>query len=205
MLVLDKDLRIRTANASFYRNFRALKEDTEGRFVYELGNRQWDIPELRTLLEDILPQNNSFQDFEVEHDFPMLGRRIMLLNARRFVPMDSLPELILLAIEDITERRRAEAQVKENERRYRRLFEAARDGILILDANTGKITDANPFMSELLGHSLSYLKGKELWQIGLFQDTIRQLQENGYCRYDHLPLRNQRGEQVDVEFVCNVY
>jgi PAS domain S-box-containing protein len=211
LLVLDKNLLIRTANASFYRNFRVLKEDTEGRFIYELGNRQWDIPELRTLLEDILPQNNSFQDFEVEHDFPMLGRRIMLLNARRFVPMDSLPELILLAIEDITERRQAEAQVKENERRYRRLFEAARDGILILDANTGKITDANPFMSELLGYSRDNLKGKELWQIGLFQNTaanqaaVRQLQENGYSRYDHLPLRNQRGEQVDVEFVCNVY
>src|SRR5439155_10294870 len=143
-LVLDKSLRVRTANACFYRKFGVSQEETEGRFVYELGNRQWDIPRLRTLLEEVLPQNHSFQDYDVEHDFPTIGRRIMLLNARRFVSVDSLPELILLAIEDITERRRAELAVQTSEVRYRRLFETAKDGILILDADTGKIGDANP-------------------------------------------------------------
>ena len=171
LIVLDKDLRVQTANRTFYQSFHVSKEDTENRLLFDLGNRQWDVPELRTLLKEILPRNHSFHDFEVEHDFPMLGKRIMLLNARRFVPMNSMPELILLAIEDVTERRRAEAQVKENELRYRRLFETAKDGILILDAGTGKITDANPFLTELLGYSHAELRGKELWQIGLFQDA----------------------------------
>ncbi|TML18481.1 MAG: PAS domain S-box protein [Actinobacteria bacterium] len=138
-LVLDKSLRVRTANACFYREFGVSQEETEGRFVYELGNRQWDIPRLRTLLEEVLPQNHSFQDYDVEHDFPTIGRRIMLLNARRFVSVDSRPELILLAIEDITERRRAELAVQTSEVRYRRLFETAKDGILILDADTGRV------------------------------------------------------------------
>ncbi|WP_341538362.1 hypothetical protein [Sinorhizobium medicae] len=79
---------------------------TEGRLVYELGNRQWDIPKLRELVEDVLPHNNAFDDVEVEHDFETIGRRIMLLNGRR---LDHL-HLILLAIRDVTEQRRMKAQ-----------------------------------------------------------------------------------------------
>ncbi len=211
LIVLDKNLRIQTANQTFYQTFHVSKENTENARLFDLGNRQWDIPELRTLLEEILPHNHSFQGFEVEHDFPTLGRRVMLLNARRFVPMNSMPELILLAIEDVTERKRAEAQMKENELRYRRLFETAKDGILILDARTGRITDANPFMSELLGYSHDELRDKELWQIGLFKDAeanravYRLLHDRGHVRYDHLPLENRSGQSVDVEFVSNVY
>ena len=83
LVVLDKDLRVVTANRSFYRTFHVSTEETENRLVYELGNRQWDIPALRRLLEDVLPKNQIFQDFEVEHEFPSIGRKIMLLNARR--------------------------------------------------------------------------------------------------------------------------
>ena len=117
----------------------------------------------------------------------------------------------LLAIEDITERRRSQARIEESELRYRRLFETARDGILLLDAATGKITDANPYMSELLGYAPEQLRGKELWEIGLLQDkassqaALRQLQERGYIRYEHLPLETAGGRQVDVEFVSNLY
>jgi PAS domain S-box-containing protein len=171
-LVLDKSLRVQTANASFFKNFHVSKEETVGRFVYDLGNRQWDIPRLRELLEEVLPQNHSFQDSEVEHDFPTIGRKVMLLNARRFVSEESRSELILLAIEDITERRRAESAVQTSEVRYRRLFETAKDGILILDADTGKILDANPFMTDLLGYPLDGFLGKELWEIGLFSDKL---------------------------------
>ena len=210
-VVLDKSLRVRTANAAFYRDFHVSKEETQGRFVYDLGNGQWDIPQLRTLLPQVLNNSHPVEDFEVEHAFPALGRRNMLLNARRFPPESDDPELLLLAIEDITDRRRAEAAVKHSEVRYRRLFETAKDGILILDADTGKVIDANPFMTALLGYSHDEFLGKELWEIGLFRDieesqaAYRELQEKGYVRYENLPLESRSGQKVEVEFVSNVY
>ena len=85
-VVLDKSLRVRTANGAFYQEFQASKEETEGRFVYDLGNGQWNIPQLRTLLSQVLSNSHPVEDFEVEHIFPALGRRTMLLNARRFPP-----------------------------------------------------------------------------------------------------------------------
>jgi PAS domain-containing protein len=169
-LVLDKNLRVQTANSAFYRDFHASKEETEGRFVYDLGNGQWDIPQLRTLLPQVLSNSHPVEDFVVEHAFPALGQRTMLLNARRFPPENNDPDLVLLAIEDITDRRQAEVAVQTSEVRYRRLFQTAKDGILILDANTLKIIDANPFMTELLGYTYDEFVGKELWEIGLFSD-----------------------------------
>jgi PAS domain S-box-containing protein len=109
-----------------------------------------------------------------------------------------------------TEDNIAEA-LKVSERQYRRLFEAARDGILILDSEHGKVTDANPFMTEILGYSRAELLGKELWEIGLLQDTagsqeaFRQLKRDGYIRYEDLPLVNRSGERRQVEFISNVY
>lgn len=112
---------------------------------------------------------------------------------------------------DITDFRAAQQALRDSEVRYRRLFQSAQDGILILDAQTGRIIDANAFMSALLGLEPGELVGKELYEIGLVHDTdankraFRELQENGYIRYDHLPLQNRRGETVPVEFVSNVY
>jgi PAS domain S-box-containing protein len=210
-VVLDKSLRVRTANAAFYRDFHVSKEETEGRFVYELGNGQWDIPQLRTLLPQVLSNSHPVEDFEVEHAFPGLGRRNMLLNARRFPPEGNDPDLVLLAIEDVTERKQAEFAVQTSEVRYRRLFQKAKDGILILDADTGKVIDANPFMTALLGYSHDEFLGKELWEIGLFRDieqsraAYRELQKTGYVRYENLPLESRSGHKIEVEFVSNVY
>jgi PAS domain S-box-containing protein len=103
------------------------------------------------------------------------------------------------------------AEMAFSERRYRRLFEAARDGILILNIDTGQITDANPFMYELLGYPPGALLGKELWEIGLFEDQVAsqaafvRLHAEGYIRYEDLPLETQSGERREVEFVSNVY
>jgi PAS domain S-box-containing protein len=114
-------------------------------------------------------------------------------------------------IRDITERKASEFKVKVSELRYRRLFETARDGILILDSETCTITDANPFMTELLGYSRADLVGKELWEIGLLQDreaneaAFQRLKRDGYIRYEDLPLENRRGELREVEFVSNMY
>src|SRR4051794_5592781 len=104
-----------------------------------------------------------------------------------------------------------EAALRTSEIRYRRLFEAARDGVLLMDIGTGKITDANPFMSELLGYPRHELIGKELWEIGLLQnekqnqDAFKELQQTHYVRYDDLPLKNKNGQRREVEFVSNVY
>src|SRR6516164_1542591 len=106
LLVLDGELRVRTANRSFYQTFQVPPAETEGQFVYELGNGQWNIPALRRLLEETLPQNKSFDRFEVEHVFQGVGGKTMLLNARRLERRPGGTELILLALEDITERKR---------------------------------------------------------------------------------------------------
>lgn len=112
LLVLDKELRIITANRSFYRTFQVNTEETEKRLIYNLGNRQWDIPGLRELLENILPMNDAFEGFEVEHGFESIGRKTMLLNARMIYREMNNEEMILLAIEDITERKKAEGEMK---------------------------------------------------------------------------------------------
>jgi PAS domain S-box-containing protein len=207
LLVLDEKLRVQTANKSFCKGFKISERETVNRLVYELGNGQWNIPELRTLLEEVLPRKNSFKDFEVTHEFQSIGRRTMLLSGRQ---VDHL-QRILLFIEDITERRETQAAIRTSEIRYRRLFEAARDGILILDPDTRKITDANPFMSELLGYPHNELLGKELWQIGLLKDerasqsAFRELKKSHFIRYEDLPLQTKKGQRHEVEFVSNLY
>lgn len=104
LIVLDSDLRVITANKSFYRIFKVAKGETERHFIYDLGNRQWDIPALRKLLEEILPKDDSFEDYVVEHEFETIGKRKMLLNARRINQAGGRTKLILLAIEDLTKK-----------------------------------------------------------------------------------------------------
>src|SRR5207237_685580 len=110
LLILDTTLRVRFANRAFYQTFHVSSEETENRLIYELGNGQWDIPDLRTLLEDVVPKSSVFNDFELEHTFPVIGRRVMLLNARR-LQAGHHGELLVLAMEDVTERRRVEEEV----------------------------------------------------------------------------------------------
>lgn len=109
LLVLDAELRVRSASDSFYRMFEVTREETINRLVYELGNREWDIPELRRLLHELLPEEKSINDFEVTHDFASVGRKTMLLNARAIAHGASL---ILLAIEDVTDRKVSEAMLR---------------------------------------------------------------------------------------------
>ena len=211
LLVLDAHLLVLSVNRSFCDMFQVTSGETVGKLIFDLGNGQWDIPALRKLLEDILPANTRFDHYEVDHVFPSIGHKIMLLNARRIYEEGKGTERILLALEDVTAHIKSEEALKSSETRYRRLFETARDGILILDAETGQIADVNPFLVEMLGYSHEDFLGKKLWEIGAFKDVeaskaaFGELQAKGYVRYEDLPLRTKDGRPMAVEFVSNVY
>jgi PAS domain S-box-containing protein len=111
LLVLDQDLRVVTANRAFHQTFRMNRQDIQGRPVYGLGDGQWDIPELRLLLENVAPQHAVIKAYEVERDFPIIGRRSMLLNAREIFNQRKSDNLILLTFEDVTDRRAAECEI----------------------------------------------------------------------------------------------
>jgi len=113
LISLDQDLRVVSASRSFYEVFKVNPEETVGQLIYDLGNKQWDIPKLRELLETILPKKATFDNYEVEHDFADIGRRIMLLNARQIQRASGKERIILLSIEDITARRRFETELRQ--------------------------------------------------------------------------------------------
>ncbi|MDZ7766947.1 MAG: PAS domain S-box protein [Melioribacteraceae bacterium] len=340
LLLLDKKLRVVKASRSFFDFFKVSSDETIGTLIYNLGNNQWDIPKLRELLETILPDKTTFDNYEVEHDFSTIGKRIMPSNARQIERAFGKEKVILLAIEDITGRKREEKLLRDKNRltgeyldilfdlartpiviwdssliinrfnlefqilsgyessevigkpiktlfpddradsfidllknhlsdknseafeidiltkdksiktvlwnstgifdnegknivatmaqditdrkqtseklayletSYRILFESAQDGILTLNAETGKIIDANPFLCELLDYSKEKFIDKELWQIGFFKDIAAnkekflELQKNGYVRYEDLPLETATGQIINVEFVSYLY
>ncbi|MEB3360279.1 MAG: STAS domain-containing protein [Synechococcales bacterium] len=111
LVILDNELRVISAGRSFYQLFQVTPENTIGQEIYSLGDRQWDIPALRELLENVLPGDMAFEDFEMEHNFANLGLRTLLLNARRVYRPGNQSQLILLAIEDVTEQKRAQERL----------------------------------------------------------------------------------------------
>ncbi len=155
LLILDADLRVHTANAAFYNTFKVEPSGSEGRLIYELGNHQWNIPRLRELLEDILPRNSFFDNFEVTHDFETIGRRTMLLNARGLRDIGDQPARILLGIQDITERKRAE----EATARLAAIVTTSKDAIISKDLD-GVITSWNKGAEHLFGYSTEEVIGK---------------------------------------------
>src|SRR6202022_966521 len=108
LVILDQDLRVVAASQSFYLTFKVDADHTQGKLLYDLGDGQWDIPKLRVLLGNILPEQGAMENYEVEHDFPGIGRRIMLLNARKVFYEAGSHSTILLGIEDVTEKRTLE-------------------------------------------------------------------------------------------------
>ena len=119
MLVLDENIRIKSANKSFYKTFQVTEAESLGQSLYKLGSNQWNIPRLRVLLEEIIPKNNTFHDFEVKHEFPVIGHKIMLLNAHRIIKQSNSQELIVLTIIDNTEVRKLQTELQEKERKNR--------------------------------------------------------------------------------------
>lgn len=219
LIVLDQDLRVVSVSRTFYDIFKVTPEDTVGQLIYDIGNKQWDIPKLRELLETILSRKSSFDNYEVEHDFAAIGRRIMLLNARQIKRGLGKDPIILLAIEDITERKRSQKLLNESEERFRRLFETANDGILLLEKHELKIRNANPAITAMLDYPNTECIGKEMKDIGFPQDmgTIKELMqtldEDGIKHYKDAPVKKKTGQVVhtDIYFVdktnliqCNI-
>ena len=164
LLMLDPTLRVRSANRAFYQTFHVSPEETEDCLIYELGNGQWDIPALRTLLEDIIPQKSVFNDYELEHDFPIIGWRVMLLNARE-LRAGNHTELLVLALEDVTERRRAERLLADIETYAQNIVDTVREPLLMLDP-TLRVRSANRAFYQMFHVSSDETEGRLIYELG---------------------------------------
>jgi len=158
LLILDATLRVRSANRAFYQTFQVSAAETEGRLIYELGNGQWDIPDLRTLLEDIVPKSSMFDDFELEHTFPVIGRRFMLLNARK-LQAGQHGELLVLAMEDVTARKKAEEDLINAGALQNAIFNSANFSSIATDEK-GVIQIFNVGAERMLGYEAAEVMNK---------------------------------------------
>ncbi len=219
-LVLDKNLKVISANQAFYTSYRVREKDTADQLLPDLGNKQWNIPRLLQLLKEIIPERKIVRDYEIEHKFEQIGQRVMLLNAQQLrIPKhvaaaivegeteesEQEEELILLAIEDITERKRLHEELKESEERYRRAFETSRDGLLLVHKTEADILNFNESVQELLGYSPEEFLKKKLWEIGVtkndlnFQEAVSKLEEDGVIHYEDIPLKTKKGLDINSE------
>jgi PAS domain S-box-containing protein len=173
LLMLDTTLRVQSANRAFYQTFQVSSEETENRLIYELGNGQWDIPALRTLLEDVIPTSSVFNDFELEHTFPVIGRRVMLLNGRK-LRAGSHAELLVLAMEDVTERRRSEADLKAIETYAQNIVDTVREPLLILDTSL-RVRSGNRAFYQTFQVSLEETENRLIYELGNGQWDIPDL------------------------------
>jgi len=202
ILILDDNMRVLSANRSFFTIFKVDSATTIGTLLYDLGNGQWNIPHLRVLLEDVLPKNDTVDDYEIEHNFESIGRKNMLLNACKIREKENDQPIILLAIEDITERKRLEDLLTESEVRYRRIFETASDGIVLLEKSAGRIVKVNPATEKMLGYPEEEYVGKNLQEMGVSIDTsdfpaiINTLNKQGIINYDDVPVTTKSGQNI---------
>jgi len=195
LIVLDQNLRVVTVGSSFYDFFKVNPEETVGQLIYDLGNKQWDIPKLRELLEDILPKKVSFDNYEVEHNFSTIGRRIMLLNARQIQRASGKERIILLAIEDITERREIEAGLEKTRKELEVIKKSAdeasefaesvintvREPLISLDQDLRVVTVSRSFYDffkvnpeETVGQ-LIYDLGNKQWDIPKLRELLEEI------------------------------
>jgi two-component system cell cycle sensor histidine kinase PleC len=192
LLVLDSDLKVILANQSFYDSFKVKPEETIGQLIYDLGNKQWDIPKLRELLESILPEKTSFDNYEVEHNFATIGKRTMLLDARQIDRAMGKERILLLAIEDITERKEIEAGLEKTRKELaiikktadeasefaESIINTVREPLIALDQDLRVVAVSRSFYGvfkvkpeETLGQ-LIYNLGNNQWDIPMLRELL---------------------------------
>lgn len=205
LIVLDSDLRVQRATQAFYDMFLVSREETEGRFLYDLGNGQWNGARLRERIGSALFRSEPFYDFEVEHDFPHIGRRVVRLNGRRIPFPHSQRRMLLLSIEDVTERREI-AEI-----RFQRLFETAKDGIVVVDAESETVQDVNAQFLGMTGFAREDFVGKPAAEAGdkleipEIRRGIEEARTSELVRYEDLRLKRPDGRSITVDVIGNSY
>ena len=216
-LVLDAKLRVETANASFYRMFGVDERETENKRVFDLGNGQWDIPELRRLLEEVLPKDKTVTGFKVTHTFETIGRRVMVLNARQL----DHTQLVLLTITDMTAAKEAqtalaalnetlETKVKERTRdlarselRFRRAFAMGPVAAAMTTLDEKRFTDVNNSFLQLTGYTRDEVVGHSANELGMWssredQSKLEAAEQAGSFRELQLKVKNKAGATRNV-------
>ncbi len=166
LVILNTDMRIRMANRAFYKNFKTSSDEVEGMNFFEISNYQWDIPELRKNMAEVFSQDKNFEQFELQHVFSLMGEKILRLSAARINKGEAKKDWVLLVIEDITQRKKAELQLKNSEERFRLLVQNASDIITILTPEGTILYESEP-VEKILGYTTQERVGKNI-----LKDTI---------------------------------
>jgi two-component system CheB/CheR fusion protein len=206
LLVLDSELRVMRANQAFYDTFKARPQNTEQCRIYELDEGQWDIATLRNELNAILPGDTSFRDFEVAHSFPRVGYKSLVLNARRLPPNKQRPEMILLAIEDVTERKIAAEALRQSESRFRALVDSNVIGMILQSDEHGHITEVNDAFLSIVGYTRDDLRaGRLRWDhmtpseyVPRDRDGMEEANARGACTPYEKEYIRREGRRVPV-------
>src|SRR5476651_2054833 len=194
LIILDRNLNITSANRAFYQTFRTSPDETEGCHIYDLGNRQWDIPALRTLLESVIPHRASVEGFEVEHVFPTIGLRTMLVNARKIFSPGNLDGSILLAIEDVSEERAARAESKRTWQLTQSIVDTIRDPLVVLENNMTIVTASKAFLT-IFGITEAETRGRRVSELGQHQWDVPALRH----LMDKVVPENKPIESFEIE------
>ncbi len=204
LVVLDHELAIQNANRAFYEYLHVQPTDVAAKKLDEVNESPFSRDGARDLISHLRSSGTQINDVEITVDGPAGGERVFLVNARRLVA-EGNAGLVLLAFEDTTERKRA------SEARYRRLFESARDGIIILDAETGEVLDLNPYVEQLLGFERERLVGRRLWEIEPMQHapeiwaSLERIRDQGVVPFADLTLDTRDGRRLQTEVIANTY
>ncbi len=213
LVILDANLCVVFANSAFFNFFKVDENETLGQNLQDLGNGQWDIPELTNLLHRLGSDKKEICDFQLNHTFQSIGNRTMSLNAKKLEISSKIAlksKLILLAIEDISERKRLNSALLESERRFHSLFETAQDGLLLISKSSAVISDVNPKFLSSFGYKKAEALKLKPWDIGLCKDAKtfskfeKILYNIGFIHFEELQLQTKHGQTVPCEvFLVN--
>jgi PAS domain S-box-containing protein len=211
-VVLDQDLRVKTANRAFYECFRTSPEEAAGKdFLRPVVETPAALEELSGRLRDVLERGEDLTDFEFSAVFRDAGRKVLVADARAIDLQDEGGRAVLVTLDDVTRRRAAESELRQSETRYRHLFENARDGIWLRDGDSLRVLDVNPALLQMFGCAREEVLGRLPWEVPAFADTegaralFERVSEMGYSLVPELAILRRDGRRLDVELVSTGY